>query len=90
MPNMNNTNQVVCVKRGQWHHAAGEFKGQVSFGPAFNQIVTIISVRESRGKIYFEFQEIPNHMFDSQWFKPLVDDTVLAEELNSIFSTVAA
>jgi hypothetical protein len=83
---MSSLNQVVCIKKDSWRYASGPFKGLPSIGPAYNQIVTIHRVTKQSGKIFFEFHEFLDHLYDVQWFEPIVDDLTLSEELATIFA----
>lgn len=83
--------QVVCVHTGDWTSTQGD----KSFGPAFNEIVTISgrSVRFPTCLTFAEYSKPPFGMdlpnaYHQQWFEPIADITVLESILNQETITV--
>ena len=92
---MLNINQkVVCTKRGNWNYtnpmAAELYPEGCPFGPKFNEIVTIADIVHKNTGIYLTLFEYSNHTYAAKWFEPLIEDSVLEDELTKIFESISA
>jgi hypothetical protein len=67
--------QVVCIKKGGWHHVYGEYNGEPD--PIYNEIYTISFFENFRNELYFGIKELaPNGSWGSRNFRKLDYDFV--------------
>lgn len=78
--------ELVCIHKGPW---IGTKFGEIGIGPVFNEIVQVNSVcwayPENIVLAGYPFSPTGRpQSFKISWFEPLVEDSVLQQELNSI------
>lgn len=77
--------KLVCILKEGWYNPDN---GRFTRGPKFNEIVTFVSSTISHGFVCYYFEEYNGDCYYSEVFVPIIDDSILEEELKNIFETI--
>jgi len=73
--------KVVCIMDEPWHYFDTD---ESSFGPKYNEIVTIIGFHQDNGGLFLEGYEDGEYSYDEELFRPLIETDI------SIFHAILA
>lgn len=84
--------KVVCTHRGTWSSITTITRTSIiGSGPKFNEICTIVGLVVIGGipgyeLVGYEYNQFTGRKmaFTTRWFEPLIDDSILEKELESI------